>query len=156
MLLCHVDVDDSEKPLLDINRMAVLNEFTLILAWSIQVSYRSKRSMRVGVLTAASFSVVFNRFFVDSWADGSPSEMKMILHRRRLHAVPRRWLCVDVHSFRKEQMNDDSRVSMREQVDIGEARRDECNTRNPSTPTPRQNMVTRPTTKLETTYNQIT
>lgn len=61
VLLCHVDVDDSEKPLLDINRMAVLNDFTLILAWSIQVSYRSKCSTRAGVLPAASFSSVSNR-----------------------------------------------------------------------------------------------
>lgn len=38
VLLCHVDVDDSEKPLLDMNKMAVLNDFTLVLAWSVQVT----------------------------------------------------------------------------------------------------------------------
>lgn len=37
VLLCHVDVDDSETPLLEINKMAVLNDFTLVLAWSLQV-----------------------------------------------------------------------------------------------------------------------
>ncbi|CAN0050429.1 unnamed protein product [Laminaria digitata] len=42
VLLCHVDVDDSEKPLLEINKMAVLNDFTFILAWSLQVnSYKT-------------------------------------------------------------------------------------------------------------------
>lgn len=38
VLLCHVDVDDSKTPLLEINKMAVLNDFTLILAWSLQVN----------------------------------------------------------------------------------------------------------------------
>ena len=38
ILLCHVDVDDSEKPLLDINKMAIFNDFTCILAWSLHVS----------------------------------------------------------------------------------------------------------------------
>lgn len=37
VLLCHVDVHDNEKPLLDMNKMAVLNDFTFILAWSLQV-----------------------------------------------------------------------------------------------------------------------
>lgn len=41
VLLCHVDVEDSEKPLLDINKMAVLNDFTFVLAWSVQVANTS-------------------------------------------------------------------------------------------------------------------
>ncbi|CAM9168394.1 unnamed protein product, partial [Ascophyllum nodosum] len=40
ILLCHVDVEDSEKPLLDINKTAVLNDFTFILAWSLQEAAR--------------------------------------------------------------------------------------------------------------------
>ncbi|CAM9466180.1 unnamed protein product [Scytosiphon promiscuus] len=40
VLLCHVDVDDSETPLLEMNKMAVLNDFTLVLAWSLQEAAR--------------------------------------------------------------------------------------------------------------------
>ncbi|CAN0188413.1 unnamed protein product [Ectocarpus sp. 4 AP-2014] len=40
VLLCHVDVDDSETPLLEINKMAVFNDFTLVLAWSLQEAAR--------------------------------------------------------------------------------------------------------------------
>lgn len=42
ILLCHVDVHDCEKPLLDINKTAVLNDFTFILAWSLQVPEKGK------------------------------------------------------------------------------------------------------------------
>ncbi|CAM9362952.1 unnamed protein product, partial [Pylaiella littoralis] len=40
VLLCHVDVDDSETPLLEVNKLAVFNDFTLVLAWSLQEAAR--------------------------------------------------------------------------------------------------------------------
>lgn len=49
VLLCHVDVKDSETPLLEINKMAVLNDFTLILAWSPQVSVSRNSSVAHGL-----------------------------------------------------------------------------------------------------------
>lgn len=50
ILLCHVDVDDNEKPLLEINKMAVLNDFTCILTWSLQVNSYEKPHKNVDVM----------------------------------------------------------------------------------------------------------
>lgn len=52
VLLCHVDVQDSEKPLLDMNKMAVLNDFTFILAWSLQVL---EAGAQIGAVLAIAF-----------------------------------------------------------------------------------------------------
>lgn len=41
VILCHVDVEDNVKPLHEINRMALLENCTLILAWSSQEAARS-------------------------------------------------------------------------------------------------------------------
>lgn len=53
VLLCHVDVLDSEKPLLDMNKMAVLNDFTFILAWSLQVLEARERAAVVLIAVVA-------------------------------------------------------------------------------------------------------
>ena len=43
VLLCHVDVEDVVAPLAQVTRAALLNECTLICAWSPEVSARKLR-----------------------------------------------------------------------------------------------------------------
>ncbi|CAM9171613.1 unnamed protein product [Choristocarpus tenellus] len=40
VLLCLVDVEDNVQPLLEMNKMSILNDFTLVLAWTPQEAAR--------------------------------------------------------------------------------------------------------------------
>lgn len=72
ILLCHVDVDDSETPLLEINKMAVLNDFTLILAWSLQVTASCPNPMSTGAVFCPT---VYERY---QYGDASVEQCGML------------------------------------------------------------------------------
>ena len=47
IILCLVDIEDSESPLLEINRLGIVHECTLLLAWSVEEAARYLETFKV-------------------------------------------------------------------------------------------------------------
>lgn len=46
IILCHVDQDDNEKPIQDITKIALVNQWTLICVWSFEEAARYLETLR--------------------------------------------------------------------------------------------------------------